>query len=239
MKSLNKIVLGTSESIVNIKMDGKQTGYTGDSDQELKTGLPLTDFEISMNQLQELENEYDLTKMLDQLENNYKEEREEIYQSGFESGVEAGRKQYYHELKKEIDQFRSILTELEEQRWALDKEAEISLVDLVLQIVRRVIGNELKTDESRIEGVLREALGHIKQEELLKVIIHPDDFAFLDANSSVLDELPESVTIKTIPGIERGGCKIITNAETLDATIGTKLDQIAEQLYLSLSGEEE
>ena len=237
MKSSNShIDLGTNRSVVDIQVP-KPARNKKNAEEELPAQpdeLPLTDFERNMDRLQNLESETGLPDILSQLEENYKGERENIYQSGFDAGLEAGKKEMQRQYQNEMQAVNTILDQLQESRWRLEREAELNVIELIMQIARRVIASELQQTPAKIENVLRETLSHIENDEVLEIHLNPEDYDYITQQSDVPKSLNPDVKIKKSTSMERGGCLVQTNMESIDATIESKLEQISRQLYANI-----
>ncbi len=201
--------------------------------------LPLSEFERSMAKLQDQEEGEDenLANMISQLEENYSQEREHIYNSGFAAGIEAGKKEFEQRFQDDIRAFEQLIHAIEESRWRLHKESELSLLNLALWIARHIIQAEISIDQEKIAHIVKETLTYAKNLEVMTLELHPEDFSYITEQSTLLDELPDDVKIKKEASIARGGCVLHTNMETIDAKIETKLHQLAEELYHNMTEE--
>lgn len=238
MKSSNNhIHLSTDRPVVRITAGQPKSADEKGAEPPLQENdeLPLTDFERNMDRLHQLESETGPPDILSQLEENYKGEREKIYQSGYEAGKKEVREQY----SEDVQAVGRIIEQLQESRWRLEREAELNMVELVMQIARRVINSEVQNDPSTIENVLKDALSHIENDEVLEIQLHPDDYDSITKHSTFLDSLSPDTQIKKSASLQRGGCIVQTNMESIDATIDTKLDQISQQLYANLPADGE
>ncbi len=121
----------------------------------------------------------------------------------------------------------------------MEKETELSLLNLALQISRHVIRSEISIHREKIENVVRETLDHARNLELIALEMHPKDCDFITRESDILNELPDNINLKKNPSISRGGCLLHTNMETIDARVETKLEQLAEELYFKITEEGE
>lgn len=242
MKSSTNIRLGTNAPVKGISC--KDNGVSSVDTDPFGDGLsgnelPLTDFERSMNQLHSSEDTTNLSSIIGQLENNYKSEREKIYQSGYQAGVEAGQQELERQYGHRLQSMDSIVNALKEDQWRLRKEAELSVLNLALQIAERVIQTEIQLDRSKIENVVEEALDYVQREELVKIILNPADYQYIDENSNLLNKLPADVKIESDNSLMQGGCVLQTNLETVDASVERKLKELATQLYTKLPESED
>jgi|GEM_PF-2345252 len=234
--SNSHINLGTNQPVIDVK--ACKTAPNGKSTIEEPPAtpdeLPLTDFERNMDRLQNLKSESGLPDILSLLEENYKGERENIYQSGFDAGFEAGKKEMQLQYQNEIQAVNAIINQLQESRWRLEREAELNVIELVIQIAQRLTNSELQTDPGKIENILKETLSHVENDEVLEIQLNSEDYDYLTQQSELPESLNPDVKIKKSTSLDRGGCIVQTNMESIDATIETKLEQISRQLYANI-----
>ena len=245
--SLNKVV-EVHQPVIGIQNGGDAVIqespilYGGDGaagggrTDELDT-LPLSDFERNMARLQQAEEGKGLPEIIGRLEQNYAKERENIYNSGYQAGVEAGQKEMQQQYREDITALEQLIREMESNRWRIQKEAELSLVNLALQVARQVIKAEISQNPEAIRHIIKETLDYARNLEVLALEVNPADYAYILRQSTILDELPENIQMRKNPEIARGGCILHTNMESIDATIETKLDHLAEQLYQNVTEE--
>ena len=240
MRSLNSVRLRTTNPVVKIRTgsdEGQGHHFAGTQAPVVKD-LPLTEFEKSMQQLEHSDREFHAAEILSKLEDNYKLERESIYQSGYDAGMTAGKQELEAQYREDVRALELLIDEIRESRWRLRKDAELSLMQLVIQVAERVINNELQTNPSAIDSVLKEALSYVQENELVSITVNPEDYQYINEQSSLPDSLPEGIRIKQDSSLKRGGCILETNMETVDAKVGTKLEQIAAQLFTHLPDSE-
>ncbi len=199
--------------------------------------LPLSEFERDMVRLQNEEQDQELSHVISQLESNYAKERENIYSSGFQAGMEAGKQELQQQYRDDVLAVQSMLKEMEESFWRLKKDAELGLVNLAIQISRHVIQTELKIQPETIREIVEKTLTYANNLEVISVALNPEDYHYLTGQSDIQSNISERIQFEKDSSITRGGCVVHTNMESIDARIETKLEQLAEQLYLHLTEE--
>jgi len=235
MKSSNKISLGTTKPVQGVLCKGSVVQRRNSNSALQEDELPLTDFEKSMNQLHSTEDDSALDSIIDQLETNYKSEREIIYQSGYQAGLDEGRQQHQREAGSQFSALETIMQTLKENQWRLQKEAELSVLNLAIKIAERVINSEIETDRSKLKNVIQEALKYVQRDELVKIRLNPRDYAYISGESAMLDQLPADINVEQDSSLSQGGCVLQTTLETVDASVEHKLKELTTQLYTSLS----
>jgi flagellar assembly protein FliH len=153
--------------------------------------------------------------------------RTEAHQKGYAEGAEKGRKEEGAALSKVIAGFQRSLEELARLREHGIKDNELEIVELALEVARKIIGSELASDPMTVAKVVRNALSHVRVKESLRVRLNPEDHALLSQGTP---EFLEAVTLVADPGIERGGAVIESSGGNLDAQIEEQLAEIEKSL---------
>lgn len=171
--------------------------------------------------------------------------REEARQAGFEEGREAGyaegeRKaeaagnKTAKKAEKEQRQRLRILDDLIQAQARpleqLDEEVQDQMLSLVLTLARQVIRRELQIQPGEILGVIREAVAMLPlTEREVTVRVHPDDHRFL--HDLLGEESGERAwSLVDDPALSRGGCVVQAQRARVDASLETRLAQLASQL---------
>jgi len=142
-------------------------------------------------------------------------EAEELRQKGYEEGYQEGLGQY-------TEQTTSALMQIESYRAQVEPE----YIRLVSSCVERIIGEELKLNPEAVIGVVRSALKDAVQQREVNVRIHPDDVAALRKHQRrLVDALARANTIEVREDatVARGGCIIMTELGTIDASLERQL----------------
>ncbi len=108
-------------------------------------------------------------------------------------------------------------------------EAEAHLVDLAVEIARKVVAQEIETERCDIEPIVREALARAPQQRECVVHLHPDDLSVLrDAEAPAADL--EHLRLEADPGLGRGECRVETPEGTVESRIADRLDQVRDAM---------
>ncbi|MEM6986281.1 MAG: flagellar assembly protein FliH [Pseudomonadota bacterium] len=149
---------------------------------------------------------------------------------GYATGLEAGRSDGLAELATRIEQLSSLLAYLAKPLDDHDDRLEDELVALSVAVARQLVRRELSTSPGEIVPVVREALAALPSTQRnVSVCLHPDDAALV---RDVLAESAESAvwTIAEDPLLSRGGCRVEAGYSHVDATLETRLQNIASAL---------
>jgi flagellar assembly protein FliH len=156
---------------------------------------------------------------------------EEARQKGFEKGYEQG----YEEAKK---MYEDLISEAEniKERANIDyskamSEIESDAIDLVMDIARKVIGEEVKLNKEHLIYLVSEALGKTSNRDNIMLRLSNQDYDYVVENKEQLLSMVEGVgtlDIKRDPALKPGDCLVETPYGSIDAGVETKLRKIEE-----------
>ena len=148
------------------------------------------------------------------------------------------RSQVAEQVEADLTALRMAKTALEKAadkcRLAREKiieQAEGQLLDLSIDIARKVLMQEIQAKRYQIEPIVREALSRIPQRTDVVVHLHPDDLARCElAKQDGLDSAQATVRFTADPGVDRGECLLRTSEGTVKSTVEEHLAEITETL---------
>lgn len=187
-----------------------------------------------------------------------KEGYEAGYAAGMSEGLEAGlregrergeaegersaREETLTGLRQDVDgsakMLRTMHKELEKDWKHLFEDARTELLQLVMQISQRVLRKEIREVPDAVTETLATAIERISGQTKLTVEVNPADRAAADRYvDSITDDLAsgESIEIKEVDSIERGGCRVRGPEAVVDLTVQTQLE-ILEKRLLEATG---
>jgi type III secretion system HrpE/YscL family protein len=152
---------------------------------------------------------------------------EELRQRGYDDGYQEGLGRYTEETTRALRQVDQLKAGLEPE-----------YVKLVRVCVEKVLGQELKTNPDAVIGIVRNALRSATQQREIIVRIHPDDAEHLRKNQRrLLDVLARAsgIEVRDDAAIQRGGCVVLTELGTIDASLERQLQAIEDALQDELA----
>lgn len=170
--------------------------------------------------------------------------KDEGYQAGLELGKEEGRKQGLLEGQEEVQQilkrFEQILKFLSEPVEQVNLQVEEELLALAMATAKQIIRREINADPGQIIAVIKEGIAALPSgASKIKVFLHPADAEIARANLKLSaqqnsetgneDDEPLWAVIEE-PVLTRGGCRIESQSSQIDATIETRVAEIAAQI---------
>lgn len=157
---------------------------------------------------------------------------------GLTEGLEQGRRRAFDEAKERLAAIEAAWTDalraFESRRDSMLVEAKRDVLDLAVEIGRRVAKRVARTDPAVAVEQVREALALVTRPTRLRVSAHPDDLPTLrDAIPALVERFSGAAhaELRPDPSLARGSCVLETDrGGTIDASIDTQLERIAAAL---------
>ncbi len=118
---------------------------------------------------------------------------------------------------------------LETQRSIADlrHRARDQLIELALELTRRIVGRAVALDPQILESTYAQALNTVPDVRPATLFVHPDDRKRLDIAALARDQRIEVVDD---PAVGQGGCRVRADRIEVDATLSTALDALRDAL---------
>lgn len=160
-------------------------------------------------------------------------DKETIEHAAREKGLQFAQNSIDAEVSTQVNQMRLELTETIEKIAGLSEGitagAETQLVELALEIAKKIVGREVSIDREIALTLVKVSLKRLHNRAAAKVLLNPEDFAFVQANREKLD-FHGSLEILEDRSISVGGCLIQTETGDIDARIESQFDEVAHGL---------
>lgn len=148
------------------------------------------------------------------------------HREGFEQGQQEGREAGLKEFAEKARHLEQIFHALEQPFEQLDDEIEKQLVELAMVVARQLIRRELQADPGQVVGVVREALSALPlAAREVRLVLDPED-ATIVREALALKESSSQIQIVEDPVIGRGGCRVLSEASQIDATVESRLNAV-------------
>jgi flagellar assembly protein FliH len=155
------------------------------------------------------------------------EEIEQIQQRAHEEGVAAGREEGYEaghregreQSLAELERLKQLMAALDGALAQFDQELGEDMLGLAISIAKQVTRNALKLRPEALLPVIREAISSMPQPgHHAQLILHPDDAALV---RPLMEEELSHFHCRIVEDshLERGGCRVKTEASEVDATL--------------------
>ena len=152
---------------------------------------------------------------------------------GSQQGLAEANQRMLDQLQQTAERCNELLATATQEAKQIVLAAERQIIELVMAITRKIISDELEERPEIILGVVREALGRVRDQDHLNIHVSLDDYERIlqsrnELQSIVGSEKSFTVTADTV--LERGGCLIETSFGTVEAGIDTQLESIRKAL---------
>jgi flagellar assembly protein FliH len=156
--------------------------------------------------------------------------RQQAHDEGSAQGRNAGYAAGIQQARTEAAQIHTLLQNLQDALNQMDEQLAQSLLDLSLEIARKMAGEILQTKPEVVLKIVNDAISglpHFNQNAHL--ILHPDDAEL------VRKQMGEQLShagwkIFTDAQIGRGGCRVETAHSQVDATVEARWKRIVESI---------
>lgn len=163
----------------------------------------------------------------------------EGHAAGEQAGLAAGKKRIDQEvtqLKQKVGQLNQVLNELAQPLAERADQTAEQLTDIVCMALKHILLRELTLDSGGVCAVVQEALTAVEQGAgRVQVRLNPADLAHWQGDNVPGPALDERVKLVGDQRITPGGCLVETSACQVDGTVESRLTQVMEGLYESLS----
>lgn len=153
-------------------------------------------------------------------------------------GIEAGRQAGLAEMRDRGEALKVLMDAMARPLQAIDEEVETELAQLAVAIARQIIRRELRTEPEHVIGAVREALEALPSgSRNVRVHLHPEDADLVrQALSNPAGET--AWELREDPVLDRGGCRVTTDAASVDGTLETRLATVAARVLGGLRDED-
>jgi flagellar assembly protein FliH len=151
--------------------------------------------------------------------------KEEGYKEGYETGYSEGRK----EAQSVIDEAVGLREFLDERKENIFMEAEEQIMQLVLQISEKVIGDEIKQNKEAILSLVNMALQKCAFKKKLILKVSTQDYDFIIENKEQICMMAEGISdidIVSDLSLAQGGCIVETPSGEINSSIDVQIKEI-------------
>ncbi|MER3472492.1 MAG: hypothetical protein C4335_00350 [Armatimonadota bacterium] len=163
--------------------------------------------------------------------------RQDAVRKGYADGLQMGREEGQREYQQAIESLRAEVQKLVDailaERQRLWEQMEPQVIDMVLEIARKVLREEIQARREATLSIIKHALRRVADTEHVRIRVHPDDLHI--AREHREDFLAVCDGVKQIEIIDDqrvggGGCIIETARGTIDASLRTQMQSVEKAL---------
>lgn len=137
------------------------------------------------------------------------------------------------ELQRTVEALATACQRLDSQRKLLFEQSRGDMINLVIALTRKIVGQELATPRHLIAATLQTALEQAIDCEEYYVTLHPEDLSVAEQQApEIIASIRglERIVFRTDNSITRGGCLLESAVCSVDATIETQLGSLQDFL---------
>ena len=155
------------------------------------------------------------------------------YAAGFDAGHADGLAQGRTDAAAERAQLSQLLHGLHSALTRVDQQMSHALMVLALDIAKAMLKTALPVRPALVLPVISEALARLPEVQAPAVLmLHPDELPLVQSQLGE-GRLAHGWRLQADADIERGGCRIETGSNQLDATLPVRWQRIAAALQLA------
>jgi flagellar assembly protein FliH len=158
---------------------------------------------------------------------------EAIRKEGYEQGMADLRTQLQSEFQQTMAAFALSCQQIDGQRQKLLQGNREDIINLIITLSKKILGQELATPRNIIATTLQAALEQAIESEEFYVTVHPEDLRFAEEKAPDLIAAIRGLkhlVFKTDISLTRGGALLESTVCSVDATIETQLESLKEHL---------
>jgi flagellar assembly protein FliH len=153
---------------------------------------------------------------------------------GHDEGFHAGREAADAEMNDMLVTMRGLLEMARVERHKLIEGAEPELVRLAIGIAERVLHQQVALDRGVVVEMAKTAIARLIERDSVTVRVNPADLERMREHRDELIALGDIRNLRLLEDkrVDRGGVVVETDAGTIDARIGTQLDEARKILHI-------
>lgn len=163
----------------------------------------------------------------------YQEARKEAREKGYEEGLAGGKEEVLATWKDILQKAQGRFSELEQKADNWEKDFPAQVIDLSVEVARRIIGEELDREPEIIVSRVREALKEMAQVGEVLIKVCPRDYPLVEAAREKLAEENgglKKISLMSTEELEKGDFLVETQFGGVDGRVKTQLELLSGEL---------
>lgn len=163
--------------------------------------------------------------------------KKQAYDKGLQKGYAEGLKKGKDDGMKKVEDIRKQADDVLEEAHRISREyidsKKDEIVNLSLNIARKIIGYKCNLDDEVITKILNDSIKSCVAKRRLLIRVNPMDYALVDCKRDEISKTTgEKVIISLLrdSNIKRGGCRLESESSIVDADIDSQLERIKEAM---------
>lgn len=171
-----------------------------------------------------------------EIEKLKKKEIDDAYKQGLKQGLEDAKKKTSDIIKEA----GNIVSYLNERKESIYKEAEEEIVELILSLVKKIIGNEIQQNKDTIISQIKIALEKCTYRNKVSIRVSSEDYPNVLVKKDIIESLVEGISELEIiedKFLKKGDCIVDTPSGEVNSSIELQLEQLQKAFYFALRNE--
>lgn len=180
-------------------------------------------------------------KFIEDSKNQALSEVDEITKKAFNEGFGAGRNEGLENIRQEMQEKIIAVNDFAKNNFEIKnniiKSAHNDIINLVIQIAKKVCSKSLELDDNILKEITKTAINSLKDKEEITIIINPDMAEKIYSISEELKEqIPKLSSIKIIEdnSVSPDGTIIESPLTRVDSGIQSQINELADKLMTKL-----
>jgi len=156
---------------------------------------------------------------------------QEAYARGLQEGQQAGYADSEENMKPEIENIGKLLSGVSTEISALGQNTAEQILALAVSLAEKMVKTKIEYDEQVILSVIRNAIDSLPSvQKPAQLILNPIDLGVV--KNTLGEQLAgDGWRLSSDAALERGGCRIETGQNLIDASIETRWDKVTAALH--------
>lgn len=151
--------------------------------------------------------------------------------SGFTQGERAGVDAAAGRLEGLLKSLEQLLSDVENLQRRACHDLEKEMVQLALEVARKVVGREVQVDIETVAGIVLDAVNRVEHAEQITIRMNPGDMQRLaELKPGLLDDLADAgrTRFEADASITSGGCRVESDSGDIDARLEQRFKIVEE-----------
>lgn len=156
---------------------------------------------------------------------------EQARQDGYRKGYEQGGFQAHTENEKALDELRDLMEALDRGKDLLFQQHEQHLIDLALDIARRVVADRIEQDDESFERIFKKAVEGLSEQKIVRLTVSEHEIQFATAHAEYLRSMiqdAEKLEFRVLENAAPGTLIVDTEDVVIDASVQKQLDVLEQ-----------
>ncbi len=172
-----------------------------------------------------------LMKVHGQVRQQAQETLEKAREDGFMQGYEDGMKQGLAENEQTLARIVGLLQEIDKSKQAIFANHQQEIVDLALDIARKVVGTHLTKDDRAFRNIFKNATDGLYGHKTVRLMVSQHEAMFATASSDELRSMiagAENMDIQVLEDAPPGTCILETEETLIDASASKQVEKLIQ-----------